>query len=102
MQRTPRLRLGSMVDVSGAGSLIRSVRRRPTRLGFLRALCVSVVIFYFHHRGTEATESFVGQLRRGANFFSCISRASRLHPWRSDIAGRHCVFGGSEGPEIFE
>ena len=28
MQRTPRLRLGAMADVRGAGSLIRDVRRR--------------------------------------------------------------------------
>src|SRR6266496_1324469 len=28
MQRTPRLRLGCMADVRGAGSLIRDVRRR--------------------------------------------------------------------------
>ena len=28
MQRTPRLRLGSMADVCCAGSLIRDVRRR--------------------------------------------------------------------------
>src|SRR6266516_6896940 len=30
MQRTPRLRLGSMADVCGAGSLIRAVRRLHT------------------------------------------------------------------------
>jgi hypothetical protein len=30
--------------------------RRPAGLGFLRALCDSVVVF--HHGGTEATESF--------------------------------------------
>ena len=48
------------------------VRRRPARLAFLRGLCDSVVIF--HHRGTEATESFVGGFQRGADFlFVCLA-----------------------------
>src|SRR5439155_11283556 len=47
---------------------------------------------YFHHRGTEATESFVGRLRRVADFFSCISRGSRLDSQRGGIAGLSLCF----------
>jgi hypothetical protein len=69
------------------------VRRRPARLGFLRALCVSVVIFTTEaQRPQREFCGSVAVLRRGANFFSCISRGSRLASERSDIAGRRCGF----------
>src|SRR6266516_5673812 len=55
-------------------------------------LWVSVVILTTEAQRPER-ESSVGRFRRGADFFSCISRGSRLHSQRSDIAGRRCACG---------
>ena len=45
MKRTPRLRLGSMADVRGAGSLIRVVRRTPRLDDHISCMKTSVVAF---------------------------------------------------------
>ncbi|SRR6266567_2175762 len=46
--------------------------------------------------------SSTADARRLTQILSCVSRDSRLHSQRSDIAGGHCVFPENEGPEILE
>ena len=46
--------------------------------------------------------SSTADARRLTQILSCVSRDSRLHSQRSDIAGGHCVSAENEGPEILE
>ena len=88
-QLTRPSRYGCKRGPSWAGSLV--VRRRPARLGFLRA-SVSLWLFFppLRHRGTE---SFVGRFQRGAEFLLVARMVCWLwfaswcavkHPFHSD------------------
>src|SRR6266581_876855 len=79
---------GFMRQVSAVGELGRSA-------GSGRPVCKHSV-----EAGRESSST--ADARRLTQILSCVSRDSRLHSQRSDIAGGHCVFPENEGPEILE
>ena len=79
------------------------VRRRATRAGGVEQeptegtetdsiLCFLCYLLLNSEAGSLASVD--------ADFISCVSRGWRVPSPRSDIAGRHCVFAESDGPEI--
>ncbi len=93
MQRTRRMLLGCMKGVSGAGPLIRDVRRRaePIPGGFEQKQTKRTKgpASLFPSFPSVELREFIPRMR--ADFFSCVWRGSRLNSPRSDQAGRHCV-----------
>ena len=81
-----------MLIVSGLSAAVSELGRSA---GSGRPVCKHSV-----EAGRESSST--ADARRLTQILSCVSRDSRLHSQRSDIAGGHCVFPENEGPEILE
>src|SRR5437879_1506213 len=90
MQRTPRFRLCSMADVSGAGSLIRNVRRFETRMKPTKHLVLTAVLAALVFAAATAVFTFDRISKRNDGFRRDANKIVEALYWlRADFSARY-------------